>query len=261
MPYADLNGQRIFYEDSGGDGPPIVLGHGFLMDLEMFDPQVRALVPEFRVIRFDGRGFGQTPGGDRPFSYWDLADDCAMLLSHLGIERAVVGGMSQGGFLSLRFALRHPDRVKALVLIDTAADLDDERTLAGHQMILDTWKTQGPVNPLLHQIAALILGPPERFEDWLAKWRKMPQDALVLPGRCLLERDDITARLSEIRCPALVVHGAEDMAIQIHRGEALVKGLSGCKGFVRVDAAAHAPNLTHPERINPALLEFLRTYA
>ncbi len=105
MAYAEVNGQRLYYEDSGGDGPPVILGHGFLMDHEMFAPQVAALAPEFRVITWDERGFGLTEFDDKPFTYWDSADDCLGLLTHLGIERAVVGGMSQGGFLSMRAAL------------------------------------------------------------------------------------------------------------------------------------------------------------
>ena len=119
MPFADVNGQRIRFEDSGGDGPPIVLSHGFLMDREMFAPQVQALSPQFRVITWDERGFGETEFDGQPFTYWDSARDCLALLDHLGIERAVLGGMSQGGFLSLRAALLAPHRVRALVLIDT----------------------------------------------------------------------------------------------------------------------------------------------
>src|SRR5262245_30512675 len=110
MPFAQINGQRIHFEDSGGSGPPVILAHGFLMDQSMCDPQVKALKGEFRVIRWDERCFGQTEEDGRPFSYWDSAADCVGLLDHLGIERAIIGGMSQGGYLSLRAALAHPKR-------------------------------------------------------------------------------------------------------------------------------------------------------
>ncbi len=96
MPYAAVNGQRIYFEDTGGDGPPVILSHGFLMDHEMFAPQLEALVPEFRVITWDERGFGETQYDGQPFSYWDSANDCLGMLKHLGIDRAVLGGMSQG---------------------------------------------------------------------------------------------------------------------------------------------------------------------
>src|SRR5437588_8120359 len=108
MPFADINGQRIRFEDSGGDGAPVVLSHGFLMDREMFAGQVQALAPEFRVIAWDQRGFGETEYDGEPFTYWDSARDCLGVLDHLEIDRAVLGGMSQGG--SCRCAQRcwHP---------------------------------------------------------------------------------------------------------------------------------------------------------
>ena len=109
MPYAEVNGQRLRYEDTGGDGPPVIFSHGFLMDHEMFAPQAAALAPEFRVIAWDERGFGETEFDGKPFTYWDSARDCFGLLDHLGIEQAVLGGMSQGGFLSMRAALLEPD--------------------------------------------------------------------------------------------------------------------------------------------------------
>src|SRR5580704_4232448 len=119
MPFAEVSGQRIRFDDSGGDGPPVILSHGFLMDREMFAPQIDALSGEFRVITWDERGFGETEYDGKPFTYWDSASDCLGLLDHLDLDRAVIGGMSQGGFLSLRAALLSPDRVRALVLIDT----------------------------------------------------------------------------------------------------------------------------------------------
>src|SRR3954454_18251750 len=118
MPFADVNGQHIYFEDSGGSGPPVIFSHGFLMDHEMFAPQVDALAGEFRCITWDERGFGETEAG-APFTYWDSAEDLLGLLDHLGVQSAVVGGMSQGGFVALRAALLAPERVRALVLIDT----------------------------------------------------------------------------------------------------------------------------------------------
>jgi 3-oxoadipate enol-lactonase len=110
MPFADVNGQRIRFEDSGGDGPPVLLSHGFLMDREMFAPQGDALHPEFRVITWDERGFGETEFDGQPFTYWDSARDCLGLLDHLGIERAVLGGMSPG---RLSLPARRPARARA----------------------------------------------------------------------------------------------------------------------------------------------------
>ena len=80
IPFAQLDDQRICFEDTGGDGLPVILSHGFLMDQEMFAQQVAALSPEFRVITWDERGFGQTGSDGRPYTYWDSARDCLALL-------------------------------------------------------------------------------------------------------------------------------------------------------------------------------------
>src|SRR5260370_22767492 len=105
MPVGELRGRRLHYEDSGGPGLPLVLSHGFLMDSDMFEHQVTALSASHRVITWNQRGHGRTVSTEEPYTYWDSADDLAALLDHLSVERAVMGGMTQGGFVSLRFAL------------------------------------------------------------------------------------------------------------------------------------------------------------
>jgi pimeloyl-ACP methyl ester carboxylesterase len=168
MPFAEVNGQRIRYEDSGGDGPPVIFSHGFLMDREMFAPQVGALSPEFRVISWDERGFGETEFDGQPFTYWDSARDCLGLLDQLGIQEAVLGGMSQGGFLSMRAALLAPERVRALVLIDTQSGVEDAERLPAYKQMQEIWLEHGPVDELAQTIANLIIGDPVLNEVWIA---------------------------------------------------------------------------------------------
>lgn len=259
MPFAEVNGQRIRFEDSGGEGPPVFLAHGFLMDREMFAPQVDALAPEFRVITWDERGFGETEFDGEPFTYWDSAQDCLGLLDHLGIDQAVLGGMSQGGFLSLRAALLAPERVRALVLIDTQSGLEDPERLPVYRQMQETWLTVGPTDELTGAVASLIVGDPALNEVWIAKWKEAPRENMEAPGDCLFDRDDITDRLGEISCPAIVFHGTADASIEMEKAEELCQGLIGCRGVVRVEGGSHASNLTHPEAVNGPLLEFLRS--
>ena len=89
MPVATVNGIQIDYTDSGGHGPAVVFSHGFLMDRTMFDQQVAAFTPQYRVITWDQRGHGGTRATG-PFTYWDSAADVLALLDHLGVERAVL---------------------------------------------------------------------------------------------------------------------------------------------------------------------------
>lgn len=256
MPYADVNGQRLHYTDTGGDGPPVVFSHGFLMDHTMFDAQVAAVSDTHRVITWDERAFGGTEYDGQPFTYWDSAADVLGLLDHLGIERAVLAGMSQGGFLSLRAALLAPERVRALVLLDTQAGVDDPDISAGYRQMLDTWTTVGPIDELVDIVANIIIAEPEENARWIAIWKARATEPLVHAGACLIERDDITDRLGEITCPALVVHGTSDTAIPMERAEQLAAGLSGAASVVAVPGA-HAANLTHPELVNAAIVDFL----
>ena len=258
MGTARINGVDIRYEDSGGSGPVVLFSHGFLMDHTMFDAQVDALAGEYRCIRWDERGFGDTRATGE-FSYWDSADDAVGILDHLGVERAVFVGMSQGGFLSLRAALAHPDRVRALVLIDSAADTDDAETLAGYEGALQAF-TQGTDEEraaVFQMVADLILGDDELAATWMSKWASMDPDQVTLAGQALLRRDDISERLGEIQCPILAIHGTADASISIDRAEAVAAAARDHRGVVAIDGAAHAPNMTHPAEVNPALKSFL----
>jgi 3-oxoadipate enol-lactonase len=260
MPVAAANGVQIHYTDSGGQGPAVVFSHGYLMDHTMFDRQVTALTPEYRVITWDQRGHGGTRATG-PFTYWDSAADVLALLDQLGVEHAVLAGMSQGGFLSLRAALTAPDRVRALVLIDSQAGLEDPAVAPGYEQMHQVWQDNGP-GPVQEVVASIILGPGQ-WDGWYAKWNEQyaqwaPDDLgqLTWPFRCLMDRDDITDRLAEITCPALIVHGTADTAIPVARAEAVRGGLGGPVTFTLVEGASHASNVTHPDEVNQAILKF-----
>jgi len=260
MSTALINGITLSYSDSGGDGTPVVFSHGYLMDSSMFDPQVAALAPEYRVITWDERGFGGTRATGA-FSYWDSARDVLGLLDHLGIDRAVLAGHSQGGFLSLRAALLAPERVRALVLIDSQAGQEDPAIAPAYEQLQQTWMEHGPA-PVQDVVATIILGPPGGpvdYAPWFAKWAAADRDELRLAFRCLMDRDDITGQLAQIDCPALILHGSADAAIPMEKAEAVRAGLTGPVSLVVVDGGSHAANLSHPDPVNVALLEFLRS--
>ena len=258
MPIAAVNGQRIYYEDSGGAGAAVVFSHGLFMDREMFAPQVEALKGRYRVITWDERGHGGTAGESlAPFTYYDSADDLAALLKHLGIGKAVLAGMSQGGFLSLRAALTHPEVACALILIDTEAGVEDPARMAGYMQLVDEWLKGGLSDTTADFIEATILGDRwEGADPWKDKWRKFAPHNVRGCMDCLAGRDDITHRLKEIEVPALVIHGDADAAIALTLAETLVRELPDAE-LVVVPGAGHAANLTHPQVVNPAIEKFL----
>jgi len=260
MPYAVLNGQRIWYEDTGGSGPAVVWSHGFLMDREMFAPNIATVAPAYRCISWDERGFGKTGPASAPFTYWDSARDVLALMDHLELPSAALVGMSQGGFLSMRAALLAPAKVKALALIGARSGLDAPEVIDTFQVLRQEWAANGCAN-VKGILAGLLLGEGYDAAPWIAKWERIPRESMGWPIDALSGRDDITPRLSEITCPTIVFHGEADIAIDVAHGEALASGLPNCRRFVRVPGAGHAASLTHPQIVNPPLAEFLACYA
>jgi 3-oxoadipate enol-lactonase len=262
MPHAALNGTQLSYADTGGDGPVVVLSHGILMDQSMFAPQVTALAPEFRVLTWDQRGHGRDPSGHGgteargPFSYWDSARDLLALLDHRGVQRAVLGGMSQGGFVSLRAALLAPGQVRGLILVDTRAGQEDPALAPAYEHMHEVWREQGP-GPVQDVASSIILGPGQ-WDDWYAKWAATGIEQFTTAFRCLMDRDDITGRLGEISCPALIVHGTADAAIPLAKAEELRDGLGGTARLALIEGGTHASNVSHPAEVSAEVLAFLR---
>jgi pimeloyl-ACP methyl ester carboxylesterase len=262
MSIAEVNGRRVAYEDTGGDGPVVVFSHGLLMDREMFAPQVEALRGEFRCISWDGRGHGESDPATEPFTYWDSADDMFALAEHLGVERAFLVGMSQGGFVSLRAALRRPEFVLGLGLLDTQAGVEDPDLVPNNEAMAHVWKEHGLNDDLAEIIAAMIMSPGyEGNDDWIAKWKRMPTEHVDMPLTALHGREDLHDRLGEITAPAIVIHGSVDAAITVEQAQRLAGGLPNCEGLVVVEGGGHAANLSHPEPVNAALGDFLRRHS
>jgi len=264
MPKVQVNGQGLHYTDTAqSEKDAIVFLHGFLMDGRMFEPQIEHLRENYRCITFDARVFGQTDWDGEAFDLYDTAADCIALMDHLGIERAVIAGMSQGGYAALRIALRYPERVAGLVLMSTSGQVDPEMARGMYLETRDTWAQAGPVQPLIEGLAGALLGPKEKAEafwdTWLPRWKEYPGEGILHGMNNLLDRDDIEDKLGEITQPVLVSHGTEDMGMPISNGEFLFEALPNTTELVRIEGAAHTANMTHPEQLNGKLEAFLQS--
>ena len=259
MPIASVNGQNIYFEDTGGRGPVLVFSHGLLMDHRMFAPQIEALQDRYRCISWDQRGHGQTASPDicLPFSYYDSADDLAVLLEFLGVTQAVLVGMSQGGFLSLRCALIHPEVVRALVLIDTQAGLEDEEASQQLGALFNAWIEHGLSDDMATMAEHVVIGQGwPGAAAWRQDWRKITPHNLAHSVAALVQRDDISPRLSEIHVPTLVIHGFDDIAVPTEKSRAMAEALPKAH-WVGIANAGHASNLMQPAAVNAAIEEFL----
>ncbi|MDT8913560.1 alpha/beta hydrolase [Amycolatopsis sp. PS_44_ISF1] len=260
MPTATVNGIPLFFTDTGGpDDRVLLLGHGYFLDHTIFAAQIAAVFPGWRVIAWDARGHGQTPDApeDTAYTYWDHARDALGLLDHLGVDRAVLGGVSQGGFIALRAALLAPARVAGLVLWDTEATPCDPADKIGYTEMFAGLRQHGPADELTGPLATQLLGHSDQRQAWQRRWREAAALPLGPAAACLLDRDDVSARLDEIGCPALLMWGEHDAALPQDRMNLLAEQLPAAGPVHVIDGAAHTPPLTHPLQVNPLLTAFL----
>lgn len=257
MAFADVNGQRIHYSDSGGDGPVLAFSHGLLMDGSMWDPQIEALRDRYRCISWDERGHGRTESDGESFTYWDSARDLLALLDELGVARATLIGMSQGGYLTQRAAVERPELVEALVFVASQARPEDPEKAGLYEALLDAWERDGLGPELAATVAAIVLDPDwDGSAAWIEKWQALDRAGLRYTVEPLFGREDFTARLADLDFPALVIWGERDAAISAERARELADGLP--RGSLKAIAGgAHGVNLTHPAEVNEALEAFL----
>ena len=245
-----------------GSGPPVVLAHGTLMDRTMFEPQLDALSEEYRAVAYDLRARTDRWGG--PYDLYDLADDCAALLDALDIESCVLGGMSMGGFMALRFADRYPDRVDGLLLIDTTAGPHDDAEIERYREMIETARETGEVTEQLAEVVKHILfgettieRAPDLVDGWVDRWLTYPGEAVYHEVESWLERPDFTGELGGIDVPALVVHGEEDIALEPARSDGLLEELDARRELI--PEAGHSSNLERPETVNATFRRFLES--
>jgi pimeloyl-ACP methyl ester carboxylesterase len=261
MPEYGRDGWSLFYEDTGGKGPALILIHGLLMDRTMFAPQVEALAGRYRIVTPDLRGHGNSGHRAEEFTQWDMMEDHIALLESLSIDRAVWGGVSQGGFQSLRAALRHPHRVAGLILIDTQAGPEDEHRAQMYEAFAEVVATER-WNEQILQTACISMFGTSASDDlkrhWMNRWQAQESGDERQLLRAVTRREDIIGRLGEIEQPAVVIHGEEDASIEMERAEQLADGLSNLVEFVRVPGAGHSSTIERPEPVTEAMERFLQ---
>lgn len=242
--------------DSYGSGPVLVLVHAFPLDRRMWVATAQALAQHCRVIAPDMRGFGGSDlaGG----SIAAMADDVAALLDQLGIERATVGGLSMGGYVSLAFAARHKERLERLILADTRAAADSDVARAGRADALALVDAQGVPALVERQLFALLSsGASETVRAKVRSIGNEQQPAGVKAGICALrDRPDRQNDLSAIACPTLVLSGTEDKISTPAEMADMASAIPGSR-LVEIGAAGHLSNLENPADFVAAVASFI----
>jgi len=257
MSYLDNNGARFYYELEGReDAPVLVLSNSLGTTLDMWAPQMPALLQHFRVLRHDARGHGRTDVTPGPYTIAQLGADVLALMDQLGIARAHFCGLSMGGMIGMWLGTHHAGRLDRLVLCNTAAKIGSP----------DTW------NPRIAKVEAE--GMASVVDTVLDRWftagfrQRAPQQVAVVrdmllhtapagySANCAAVRDmDQRAEIASITVPTLVIAGTHDGSTPAADGRAVADAIPGGK-YVELDAA-HLSNWEQSEKFTQALLDFL----
>lgn len=262
--FTTTDGVRIYYEEHG-TGRPVVLAYGIGGNAGMWEPNVAALAARHRLILWEPRGHARSECPEDParvtFRHWVL--DLRDLLDHLGLGQAVVGGLSLGGGIATRFTLAHPERVQALIIVDSSSASGlplSPANLVMRARSIEVVLAQGvdamaefaiASNP---NVAGRIKLDPKARDEVFAMYRMLAPIGYANALRALLQMDYITERLSEIRVPTLLVCGDEDPSLGPMR---VIAGKIPHARFVLLSPAGHFANRDQPEAFNRAVLDFL----
>jgi pimeloyl-ACP methyl ester carboxylesterase len=251
MHWLDRDGVRLAYEIHDGDGPglPVLLIHGYGASRRMWKPNLAATAPR-PTITWDMRGHGQSDAPEDPslYSHQHTLADLAALLDLVGGERAVLIGMSLGGFMSLSFRLRYPERVAALVLVDTGPGFRSPSSREGW----NAWALQRADELEARGLDALPAGREQRQANHVHG-----AQGLAHAARGMLVQQDaaVFESLGEIDIPVLVVVGGEDTQF-LAAADVMEARISGARKVV-LAGAGHAANLDAPDQFNSAVAGFL----
>ena len=262
MSFIRVGDIQLAYTDTGL-GQPVVLLHGYPFNRSLWTEQVSTLSNSYRVITPDLRGLGESDSRPGAATMNRMAQDVAELLDHLEISRAVVGGLSMGGYVALAFYKQFPSRVRALVLADTRAQADTEEGRQTRFQQAEKALAEGMAG-IADSMLPKLLTPetvskrPEvvkRVRDMMLKTK--PEGAAgALLG--MAEREDQTPLLSQIACPALILVGREDPITPVADSEKMHRDIAGSR-LVVIDHAAHVSNLERTEQFNVEMVQFLNS--
>lgn len=241
----------------------LLLVHAFPVGVRLFDTQ-RAAFAGWRIIAPALPGFDGSEPSDRA-SVDDYARRVVGLLDELRIRRAVVGGVSLGGYVTFGVLRHAPDRVAGVILADTRSSADTDGARAARQSLLETVRTSGPAAVAAEMLPKLLGATSQRTRpEIVAEVRRMIEaqtgGGIAAAIEVLMSRPDSTPLLEAIRVPTLVVVGREDGLTPPAEMRRLADAVAGST-FVQIDGAGHLSNLENPEAFNLAVDEFLGVVA
>ncbi len=251
-----------YFEFGPTQGTPLVLIHGFPLSHAMWDAQIKALSTTHRVIAYDIRGFGASDVGTGQASIEFFVDDLMGVLDALKVDKAILCGLSMGGYIALRAVERHPERVERLILCDTRSEADSNEAKVKRAKAVQSIQKDG-IEPFAKEFVKGVLAAktleskPEIVKILIHQISKNSVVGICGALIAMAARTDTTEALPKIKVPTLILVGEEDKLTPPDSARKMA-GLIPQSKLEIIPGAAHMSNLENPDVFNAKIAGFLK---
>ena len=262
MSKVKVNNVELYYQSVGNGSETILFSHGYLMNNTMFNGQIDALKAQFRCIAYDHRGHGQSEVTKDGYELDNLVTDAISFIEALDVEPVHFVGMSTGGFVGMRIALRRPELLKSLVLMDTSAEAESDSALKQYNLLLwmvkyvGWWSVIGQVMPILFHKSFL---KDDRRKVEVKKWKDIitghNKKGVVPFGKGIFARDSVLERLAGLSLPTAVIVGEQDIATTPEYAQRIADVIPNAKMYTIPDAG-HSAAVEKPTAVAEAMRDF-----
>ena len=266
MPIIHVNGIDIYYEDTKNGKDVIVLAHGLLFSCRMFDKQIELLKKKHRCVVFDFRGHGKSGITKKYYDIEMLYQDVDLLLKELKITSCNFVGLSMGGFIGMRLAVRKPKLIKSLILIGTSADPEPKENISKYKLLNFAAQWFG-LKVVANRVMSIMFGKKflndqERaaeFRIWQKYFISNDRNGITKSVKAVINRKGVYDELSLIKCPTLIMVGDEDFATTPEKSMRIHKKIKKSKLKI-IHGAGHTATVEEPEQVNKSIIDFLRKH-
>ena len=244
-----------------GAGWPVLLIHAFPVNADMWRPQLERVPDGWRFIAPDVRGFGPEPVAPGLLTLDDAAGDVAAFMDHLKLDRAVIGGLSMGGYITFALFRRSPERFDGMILADTTAEADTPEAREGRRRMIELAHAKGPAAVAEQMLPRLLSAAARERRPEIVSWVRGMIESTSVDGiagalAAMMSRPDSTPALPHVSCPVLILVGAADAVTPEASARAMEKGIERSRVVVLPDAG-HLSNIESPDAFSRALTDFL----
>jgi len=263
MPQISVNGAQLYYEEHGGGTQTIVFAHSMLFNCRMFDDQVAALKDRYRCLLYDFRGQGQSEVTESGYDLDTLAEDAAAVIETLADPPVHFLGFSMGGMVGLRLAIRRPELLRSLILVDTSAEAEGAGNKFKAWLLTSINRRFGP-RLVTGQVMPLFFSKnflkdrnrQEQVREWFGHFEANDPVGVGRAVHGVVSREAVEGQLDKIRLPTLILVGEEDVATEPAKARRMQAAIAGSQ-LVTIPRAGHMTPVEEPEAVNAALEAFL----